>query len=390
MMQRFSSLCLASYLLPLQQQNGVLVQAQEWQDSYKLDFSYDRNAENGPDAWGDVQGIGPWVDYNNRMVTQIGNQCDSGTRPSPLHLEDISMQCIDLHELLPLQITDSDCTRDDMTFDITPYSLRASFPLSDDTCSRPAVTVSGRFDNFSLLWMDLHARSEHVMEGKRYDAELQMIHGGMGVETGQIMAVSLLMEATAKADNLEFEWMLQQWQQVAAQEAQDCSRRRNRQLRTIADYDLNSKTKGGDAEEEILNAEPDQKRNLQFRPSPCDTDRFGGGCEPLAPRRRMFPYNLFPTIWYYGYTGSLTTPPCTNAVQWRVLEQPLQISRRQYKQLTLLLAQSRDSSCESDTAVDPATGENFRPLQPRDQFFQSVYRCTFDDFGYFVYSPDEQ
>jgi carbonic anhydrase len=377
-----SSLCFASVLLSSQQ--SALVTAQDWQDSYNLDFSYDPSAENGPDAWGNAQGTGPWVEHNNRFVEQFGNQCAAGGRPSPLHLEELSQQCNDIHELLPRQMSEVDCTREDMTFDITPYSLRASFPLSDDTCSRPTLTASGRFDDYALLWMELHARSEHVIEGKRYDAELQMIHGGLGVEEGGIMAVSLLIEATASADNLEFEWMLQQWEQVAEQEALDCSRR-NRQLRKVSDYELKSEPK-----EEAPSLEKTQRRELQFRPSPCDTDRFGAGCEPLAPRRRMYPYNLWPSIWYYGYSGSLTTPPCTNGVQWRVLEQPLQISRRQHKQLTQVLTRSRDSSCELDTKVNPTTGENFRPLQPRNQFFQNVFRCTFDDFGHFVYEPDEQ
>lgn len=378
-MLRLSSIFFASFLLASQ---SALVQAENWKDSYNLDFSYDANAENGPSAWGDVEGSGPWVDYSNPLVDQAGNQCASGSRPSPLHLEAISSQCNDVHELLPRQITDSDCTRQDLSFDITPYSLRASFPLSNSTCVRPSLTVSGRFDDFELLWMELHARSEHVIEGKRYDAELQMMHAGVGVEDGQLLAVSLLIEATASVDHLEFEWMLQQWQQVAEQEAQGCSRR---QLRKVSDFELKPRPT-----DEVPQTNQDQERELQFRPSPCATDRFGGGCEPLAPRRRIYPYNLWSTIWYYGYSGSLTTPPCTTGVQWRVLEQPMQISRRQYKQLKRLLTQSRDSSCEFDTAVDPSTGENFRPLQPRDQFFQNVFRCTFDDFGYFVYAPEEQ
>lgn len=32
---------------------------------------------------------------------------------------------------------------------------------------------------------------------------------------------------------------------------------------------------------------------------------------------------------YYSYTGSLTTPPCSEAVQWNILTQPIQISDEQ-------------------------------------------------------------
>ncbi|WP_232467735.1 carbonic anhydrase [Bordetella genomosp. 9] len=32
---------------------------------------------------------------------------------------------------------------------------------------------------------------------------------------------------------------------------------------------------------------------------------------------------------YYAFAGSLTTPPCTEGVQWRILKQPMQISAEQ-------------------------------------------------------------
>ena len=95
---------------------------------------------------------------------------------------------------------------------------------------------------------------------------------------------------------------------------------------------------------------------------------------------------------------------------------PSRISRRQYKQLAYLLQQSRDDSCQPDTATN-ARGENFRPLQNASlesstinkqagggggannnnnnnqdvlEGPQVVSHCTSDNFFVLVYSSDEQ
>ena len=49
---------------------------------------------------------------------------------------------------------------------------------------------------------------------------------------------------------------------------------------------------------------------------------------------------------YYRYTGSLTTPPCTEAVRWNVLKQPMELSADQLAQFRVLYA------------------HNVRPVQP--------------------------
>ena len=56
---------------------------------------------------------------------------------------------------------------------------------------------------------------------------------------------------------------------------------------------------------------------------------------------------------YFAYRGSLTTPPCSETVAWRVLRQPIEMSRNQIHALVSLLD---DLCCEIN-------GNN-RPVQP--------------------------
>ncbi len=70
--------------------------------------------------------------------------------------------------------------------------------------------------------------------------------------------------------------------------------------------------------------------------------------ESARPWRRINPARLLPTDRhrYYTYTGSLTTPPCTEGVRWLVMAEPITVTAAQVAQFKALI------------------GPNTRPLQP--------------------------
>jgi len=47
--------------------------------------------------------------------------------------------------------------------------------------------------------------------------------------------------------------------------------------------------------------------------------------------------------YYHGYYGSLTSPPCTESVRWRVMIDPLQISINQLHRIEMLIAKYVDT-----------------------------------------------
>lgn len=49
-------------------------------------------------------------------------------------------------------------------------------------------------------------------------------------------------------------------------------------------------------------------------------------------------YSLFPkSLSYYAFKGSLTTPPCSEDVQWIILKQPMTASKQQIEELGAIL-----------------------------------------------------
>jgi hypothetical protein len=73
------------------------------------------------------------------------------------------------------------------------------------------------------------------------------------------------------------------------------------------------------------------------------------------------------TDFYYSYSGSLTYPPCTENVDWRILQNPLYVSPAQIEQIKKLTYMHLNGKCELATVGVKlndgcAVGVN-RPLQ---------------------------
>jgi Eukaryotic-type carbonic anhydrase len=75
-------------------------------------------------------------------------------------------------------------------------------------------------------------------------------------------------------------------------------------------------------------------------------------------------YDLIPEgSTYYNYDGGLTTPPCSEVVEWNVADKPLSISIAQYNDLSsLILNYVAADTCEEGTIASPS-GSTSRPVQ---------------------------
>ena len=90
-----------------------------------------------------------------------------------------------------------------------------------------------------------------------------------------------------------------------------------------------------------------------------------------------FIYEDLPTPGYgiYSYKGGLTTPPCTEIVNWNLLDTPLYASKSQVERLyNLILCLVEPSTCKHSTIANEI-GQTNRPVQPLGGR-TVVHRCS--------------
>lgn len=93
----------------------------------------------------------------------------------------------------------------------------------------------------------------------------------------------------------------------------------------------------------------------------------GGGNSSFADAdgdKTVNVYGLIPeNSTFYNYDGGLTTPPCSEIVEWNVADTPLSVSVAQYNDLSgLILNYLSPDSCEYATIASPS-GSTSRPVQ---------------------------
>jgi hypothetical protein len=88
--------------------------------------------------------------------------------------------------------------------------------------------------------------------------------------------------------------------------------------------------------------------------------------------------SLVPSIYFYGYDGSLTEPPCSEIVSWFVIDEPMKISRNQLEQMKYLLFTNVDGTTCQSTSVHHQSSVA-RPIQDTGAKRQ-IWHCTVNDY----------
>ena len=166
------------------------------------------------------------------------------------------------------------------------------------------------------LHADIKIPSEHWIKGKQFFAEYQLYH--LHRERDRAPVISVMIDLHPNDEpNLLLQKALDEWQKVFDDDERECEERRERANRKLRGHTTNSSTYS----------------SLPYRRNAQEDTTEGREKKVWDPYHR----DLMPSIHFYGYSGSLTEPPCTEFCEWRVLDKPMSISSAQLLQMKLLL-----------------------------------------------------
>jgi carbonic anhydrase len=209
-----------------------------------------------------------------------------------------------------------------MDYDVTKNGVQANIP---ETCERSTVEIPGvEGVIFEALQFHIHTSSEHTVDGGRFSAELHTVH--KQIDGDRFAVVGMMIQPDSFEDNEAFGLLLQGWYKK---------------------------------EEAVLTA-----CGISIDTSPAAGAIFRDTSGELSGEL-FSPYDLLPEGHaFYNYDGGLTTPPCSEVVEWNLSDKAVSVSVWQYSELVQLILKYRNpDTCELLTLASTSGGTS-RPVQP--------------------------
>lgn len=266
------------------------------------------------------------VDYSTQGADWTGT-CASGIEQSPIDVSSSQGNCENTI-VFNLRFVNSSVSTN-LTDNGYAYEMSGTFS------TLYATTVDSVLLGYTGTSMQIHAPSEHTIQGIQYDMELQIYH------------------------------------QITDQFASD-----PRDGRTIAAVSILFK---------VDDTQPENPLIESFKLSGASNET-----DPLSiSLGSSLGSHLTTPIVYYAYKGSKTTPPCDQTVNWYVLDQVLTMTSAQLEPLTEKWSNSTNTSGIGNYRKTQSVGT--RIIQKGGGGCQSQYVYFFSFFllfsfiGYFVF-----
>jgi len=320
-----------------------------------------------------------WKEFREYLPQNLGeNQCgETNGKQSPIDL--VVSEGAECHEFHEIRHRPGDFRLDDPEVEtlILPSKLRIQFPrrIGKEPDVPSADIPFGWQKQMDVLHIDIKIPSEHTVNGKRFAAEYQMFLLSTKTDRG-IPAISILMDLHPEdEENSSFQKAIDEFQKVFINDLLLCKEKIERlktqqlQGRTFEKERNTMKSSALIDLVDKLIAEEDDEVDSQKR-------RLA---DPKTSKGRWDPFHqgdILRSIWFYGYKGSLTEPPCTQLVHWRVIDEPMLISSTQLMHMKRLLFDHIDADCVP-TSVQ-WEGSVARPIQQSTT--TPVWKCSCKNF----------
>ena len=352
------------------------------------------SSPRGPTAWGSLGDAAStregryWSEFAEYFQPEKGeghdtvtNVCATGTRQSPIDVthEMATSQCFEYHEIRH-RSGDFGVHHPLVEKQILPSKLRLHYPREyfvdpdipfgeqrgewgDRNEFGPSADLPKRWGyQLPVTHVDIKIPSEHHLEGKQYEMEYQINlmqmrdkpYKGRGVGI-----VSVLFDIHPDGeDNAKMEELIEAFEKVWNKDKMECEEFQRKKRR------LDAKLYEMIAEDE----------EAQFQSKLRAARRLADENKEWDPWHK----SILRSIWFYGYEGSLTEPPCSEFSEWRIMREPAYISTQQLKRLKNILFNHVDSECQR-TSVHSTENGVARPLQRLNNDVytgHNLFECT--------------
>ena len=259
------------------------------------------------------------------------------------------------------------------------YQRRPCSDMEDPVCSEPDPPHADFPNNWGgfadLMHIDFKVPSEHMIEGQRYDAEMQIFH--LHPSRRRTPTVSVVIQATPNGHNYYLQPALDAFEYTYNVNRAQCAAKQRRERQLVSDVHEIL----GDSKTHTNEHSTDFSSWAEFS-TDLDDPEFE---EKRELHQRLLQYGvwdphhvmLVPSIHFYGYEGSLTEPPCGEWVTWFVCDVPMIVSHAQLERMKKLIFSHVDGDCNPTSSHHRQSVA--RPIQ--DTGGRPVWHCTPDDYG---------